>query len=582
MKVRSFGWVQNPSDFNKLKKTVEIFDSNSKQYQLLKKELVKQKLYHFKDIQESLQAKLNNNIEEFSYTELVGKNIDKDGKVPNSRKNSLPNALIQISLDSQSAATKNKHFTDEWSSDGFLRWAVSLNFVEQNRQTDIFKITTLGKQFIETKNELEMNNVLSQAFLSYPPATRILEILNNNSKVSKFFLGNRLGFKGEAGFTSYSEELMLDWIKESKDKKEEAKIRTDVEGTADKYARMICGWLKKVGFITQESIQYDSSVEKDRKITGFSLYSITAKGIHALKQSQGNSSNGKHQKFIMWEFLAVKGKGKDYIRTRRSYILKFLEKSSSFNSLITHLKHKGFDESEDIIKLDIEGLNNIGIRIEFNGNNIKLLDKLNDFTIPDINLKLRTEEKERLELKEYFISNTDIPSKYITLLDLAYDGNANRDFEIVTAELFKDVFQLKTKHLGGTRKPDILIWTDKFGVIADTKAYSKGYKKNISEADKMVRYVNENTNRNKNDNSNEWWNSFETKIPANAYYFLWISSKFIGKFNEQLIETSSRTGRNGAAIDVYQLLRGADLVQKSKFNVHDLPSLMQNKEIQFI
>ncbi|HDF7423221.1 TPA: restriction endonuclease [Staphylococcus aureus] len=582
MKVRSFGWVQNPSDFNKLKKTVEIFDSNSKQYQLLKKELVKQKLYHFKDIQESLQAKLNNNIEEFSYTELVGKNIDKDGKVPNSRKNSLPNALIQISLDSQSAATKNKHFTDEWSSDGFLRWAVSLNFVEQNRQTDIFKITTLGKQFIETKNELEMNNVLSQAFLSYPPATRILEILNNNSKVSKFFLGNRLGFKGEAGFTSYSEELMLDWIKESKDKKEEVKIRTDVEGTADKYARMICGWLKKVGFITQESIQYDSSVEKDRKITGFSLYSITAKGIHALKQSQGNSSNGKHQKFIMWEFLAVKGKGKDYIRTRRSYILKFLEKSSSFNSLITHLKHKGFDESEDIIKLDIEGLNNIGIRIEFNGNNIKLLDKLNDFTIPDINLKLRTEEKERLELKEYFISNTDIPSKYITLLDLAYDGNANRDFEIVTAELFKDVFQLKTKHLGGTRKPDILIWTDKFGVIADTKAYSKGYKKNISEADKMVRYVNENTNRNKNDNSNEWWNSFETKIPANAYYFLWISSKFIGKFNEQLIETSSRTGRNGAAIDVYQLLRGADLVQKSKFNVHDLPSLMQNKEIQFI
>lgn len=582
MKVRSFGWVQNPSDFNKLKKTVEIFDSNSKQYQLLKKELVKQKLYHFKDIQESLQAKLNNNIEEFSYTELVGKNIDKDGKVPNSRKNSLPNALIQISLDSQSAATKNKHFTDEWSSDGFLRWAVSLNFVEQNRQTDIFKITTLGKQFIETKNELEMNNVLSQAFLSYPPATRILEILNNNSKVSKFFLGNRLGFKGEAGFTSYSEELMLDWIKESKDKKEEVKIRTDVEGTADKYARMICGWLKKVGFITQESIQYDSSVEKDRKITGFSLYSITAKGIHALKQSQGNSSNGKHQKFIMWEFLAVKGKGKDYIRTRRSYILKFLEKSSSFNSLITHLKHKGFDESEDIIKLDIEGLNNIGIRIEFNGNNIKLLDKLNDFTIPDINLKLRTEEKERLELKEYFISNTDIPSKYITLLDLAYDGNANRDFEMVTAELFKDVFQLKTKHLGGTRKPDILIWTDKFGVIADTKAYSKGYKKNISEADKMVRYVNENTNRNKNDNSNEWWNSFETKIPANAYYFLWISSKFIGKFNEQLIETSSRTGRNGAAIDVYQLLRGADLVQKSKFNVHDLPSLMQNKEIQFI
>ena len=136
--------------------------------------------------------------------------------------------------------------------------------------------------------------------------------------------------------------------------------------------------------------------------------------------------------------------------------------------------------------------------------------------------------------------------------------------------------------MGGTRKPDILIWTDKFGVIADTKAYSKGYKKNISEADKMVRYVNENTNRNKVDNTNEWWNSFDSRIPKDAYYFLWISSEFVGKFDEQLTETSSRTGRNGASINVYQLLRGADLVQKSKFNIHDLPNLMQNNEIKFI
>lgn len=582
MTIRSFGWVQNPSDFKKLKQTVEIFSKNSKQYQLLKEILIKEKLHNFKDIQSSLQEKLNDGIEEFSYIELVGKNLGKDRKTPKSRKYSLPNALIQISLDSQSASTKNKHFTDEWSSDGFLRWAVSLNFVEQNRQTDIFKITSRGKQFIETQNEVEMNKVLREAFLSYPPATRVLEILNNNTEVTKFFIGNRLGFKDEPGFTSYSEELMLDWIKESENKKEELKIRSDVEGTADKYARMICGWLKKVGFVSQKSIQYNSLLEKNRKITGFSLYSITAKGSHALRQAQGNSSNSKREKFVMWEFLAVKGKGKYYTRTRRAYILKFLETSTSFKSLMNHLKHKGFEESEDIIKLDIEGLNNIGIRIDFKGNNIKLLDKINNFIIPDINLKLTVDEKERLELKEYFISNTRIPSKYITLLDLAYDGNANRDFEIVTAELFKDIFKLQSKHMGGTRKPDILIWTDKFGVIADTKAYSKGYKKNISEADKMVRYVNENTNRNKVDNTNEWWNSFDSRIPKDAYYFLWISSEFVGKFDEQLTETSSRTGRNGASINVYQLLRGADLVQKSKFNIHDLPNLMQNNEIKFI
>lgn len=178
-----------------------------------------------------------------------------------------------------------------------------MNFVEQNRQTDIFKITSRGKQFIETQNEVEMNKVLREAFLSYPPATRVLEILNNNTEVTKFFIGNRLGFKDEPGFTSYSEELMLDWIKESENKKEELKIRSDVEGTADKYARMICGWLKKVGFVSQKSIQYNSLLEKNRKITGFSLYSITAKGSHALRQAQGNSSNSKREKFVMWEFL---------------------------------------------------------------------------------------------------------------------------------------------------------------------------------------------------------------------------------------------------------------------------------------
>ena len=66
MTIRSFGWVQNPSDFKKLKQTVEIFSKNSKQYQLLKESLIKEKLHNFKDIQSSLQEKLNDGIEELS------------------------------------------------------------------------------------------------------------------------------------------------------------------------------------------------------------------------------------------------------------------------------------------------------------------------------------------------------------------------------------------------------------------------------------------------------------------------------------------------------------------------------------
>src|SRR5699024_4589912 len=222
---------------------------------------------------------------------------------------------------------------------------------------------------------------------------RVLNILDNNSNVTKFFIGNRLGFKDEPGFTSYPEDLMIEWLKDSVSKEEEKNIRSDIEGTADKYARMICGWLIKLGFVNKKSSKLISSIDENRKITAFLQYSITGKGKHALKQSQGNSSNGKNTKFLLWEFLSVKGEGKNYIRTRRATILKFLENSSSFNNLMIHLEYKGFDESENVIKNDIEGLNNIGIRIELKGNSIKLLDNLNDFDIPDIDFSLTNKEK---------------------------------------------------------------------------------------------------------------------------------------------------------------------------------------------
>lgn len=581
MAIRSFGWVQNPSNFNKLKKTVEIFEHNSRQYSLLKETLVEEKLYNFKNIQNSLQSKLDKAIEEFSYADLVGKNLDVNGKKPKDRKNSVPNALIQISLESQSSNTQGKDFSDEWTSDGFLRWAVSLNFVEHDREKDTFKITPKGKKFINTKTTEEMNQVLREALLSYPPATRVLEILDKNSSVTKFFIGNRLGFKDEPGFTSYPEDLMIDWIKESEDKDEADKIRRDVEGTADKYARMICGWLKKVGYVKQKSIKYISNLDENRKITGFLEYSITGKGKHALNQIKGNSSNSKNTKFILWEFLAVKGESKDYIRTRRATILKFLENGNSINTLIDHLKHKGFNESVDVIKNDIEGLNNIGIRIELNGSSVRLLDKLNDFEIPKVNINLTNKEQSNLKLKEFFIAETSIPNKFITLLDLAYDGKANRDFEIITSEFFREVYKINSKHLGSKNKPDVLIWNKDFGVIIDTKAYSKGYRKNISEQDKMVRYIEENKKRNKYDNPNEWWETFDKRIPKDNYFYLWISSKFIGKFEEQLQNTASRTNTNGASLNVYQLLIGGHLVQTGKLNVNNIPLHMSNTEIKF-
>ena len=41
-------------------------------------------------------------------------------------------------------------------------------------------------------------------------------------------------------------------------------------------------------------------------------------------------------------------------------------------------------------------------------------------------------------------------------------------------------------HLGGGRKPDGIIYTQKYGVIIDTKAYSGGYNLPISQSDENI------------------------------------------------------------------------------------------------
>src|SRR5699024_6013759 len=94
---RTFGWVQNPSDFKKLKKTVQIFNSDSLHYQSLRDNLIKERIIHFEEIANSLQNKLNNNVETFSYVELVGSSVDKHGRPASKRSDAEANALIQIS-----------------------------------------------------------------------------------------------------------------------------------------------------------------------------------------------------------------------------------------------------------------------------------------------------------------------------------------------------------------------------------------------------------------------------------------------------------------------------------------------------
>ena len=69
MKIRTYGWIQNPSSFQSLKKVVQIFDVNSLHYQNLKDNLI-ETIYN-ENVKSELKGKLLNNIDKFNYLELV-------------------------------------------------------------------------------------------------------------------------------------------------------------------------------------------------------------------------------------------------------------------------------------------------------------------------------------------------------------------------------------------------------------------------------------------------------------------------------------------------------------------------------
>lgn len=579
-KIRAFGWIQNPALFSNLKKVVQLFDSNSPHYQWVLTEGVY--IIPNATIQEKLLQKLKNSTVTFSYTELVGRSTDANGKSVKSRTDAVADALIQISIPSQKSKTTGKNWTDNWTADGYLRWAVSLGLVQMNRESDTFKITALGQDFSalipDSDDEL---NFLRQVLLGYPPACRILNLLaeNTGQPVSKFYLGSRLGFVGEKGFTSYSESMMLSWLNSNLGREERNKIRSDVEGTSDKYARGICSWLEKVGFVT--SCKNAVNLGKDNY--GFNGYEITGMGLSALRRSQGSSKNQANTKFLTWEFLANDGVNREYLRTRRAYILKNLQKSNKISTILANMKELGYVESWAVLEADIAGLVNFGLRIEIrhDRNEVVLHDRLCDFDIPKSQLTAKQKDVALDLLKNKFIEQTDIPHKYLSLIELSRNKKAAIDFEILTMDLFANIYKLGAKHLGGTSKPDGVVYLNQDGVIVDTKAYKDGYGKNISEGDKMLRYVVDAQKQDVIRQPNEWWLYFPNEVDKQKVKFLWISSFFKAGFDEQIRYVARETCSLGAAINVEQLLWGAHAVHIGEMEASSLFNMFNNEEIVF-
>lgn len=565
---RTFGWVQDPSDFESLIKVVSIFDNKSETH----KELVNEKIdrlieerdgkSHFLEVLNSIPLKIK-------YADLVGTSFTP-------RSSARCNGIVQATVKGQV-----RDFISDWPADNFVRWAQALGFIKYNYFDDSFEITEEGLNLTGAKTIEEKEDILIDSLLSYPPAVRILNLLSDGKVKTKFELGKNLGFIGEDGFTSIPQDVLIMTLATTEDMKERNKLRTDTEGSSDKYARMIAKWLSKLGLLVQvaKEVELNIGVKNYKEKIGQS-YMITAKGIQSLNKVNGRSRHKRISKNISWEMLATKGTDRNYIRTRRALIIKSLIECKSgltLEEIRDRLEIQTISELFTVVKDDIDGLINIGLNIEKIGEKYYFNDKINDFIIPIIENSEKsefTQEKDNLREKLDTLSH-----EYLSLVDLAFDSQQNRLFEMKTVELLTKECNYKGVHLGGSRKPDGIIYTenstDNYGVIIDTKAYSNGYNLPISQVDEMVRYVEENNKREKERNSNEWWKEFGDNI--NKFYFSFISGKFFGNIEEKLQRITIFTNVYGNAMTIITLLYLANEIKANRLKTMEVVKYFDNK-----
>ena len=546
---RTFGWVQNPGDLKKLKKVVGIFKAGSAEnLDLVSNKLPLLLTYGLisNDDYNDFIAELNKTDIEIDYSKLKGK-----GSGSRTRKDAICTGIIQAIIEAQqnktysdvagNSITIKKPYTDDWTAEGFLRWAISCGLLEYVKDDDKCKITPLGEELANAPdNSPAETEALTKALLSYPPVIRILSLLEAQDEQTKFDLGSKLGFKGEMGFTSMPQDAYLCDYCEATTAGERTNVRSNEEGDSDKYARGIASWCMQMGWVESNQKDVTETYRRKSYTAKLQTYSITRKGEKALIKARGNSSNPRLARVLMFEMLASnKVSSANYLRFVRACIIKALTSSDkSTDQLKKALKGYELDVDDTAIKDHIEGLISIGLEITENAGKYRLLDKIECLEIP-----ARTEcvKDNVVDIKDRVRNKLiHLDHKYLALIDLAYSDAASRakknadarEFEIQTADLFTKELSFNGQRLGDSRKPDVIISYGLDGTIVDNKSYKDGFNISRTCADEMSRYINENNLRQKSLNPNEWWKNFDSTITA--YTFLFITSYLKGQFEDQL------------------------------------------------
>lgn len=593
---RTFGWIQNPGDLKKLKKVVSIFQADSPTHKWMTTSrlplLLKYHLINDDDYQ-TFQAELSKTEIEISYSLLKGK-----GSGSSSRKNALCTGIVQAIIDAQSnrtyvddtgiSLTMKKPYTDDWSADGYLRWAISCNLLEYNNVTDTCRISKLGQQLaLAAKDSQSEYEILTETLLSYPPVIRILSLLKKKNSQTKFELGSQLGFVGELGFTSIPLEIFLYDYCTATTSEEKSDIRSNFEGDSDKYARGIASWLIQMKWVVSSNQNISKSYKGKIYSANLQVYSITRIGEKALLKALGNSSNARLHRVVKFEMLASnKTPNAENLRFQRAHLIEELSKNwKTTTQLQSTLQNMQLNLSLDAIADHISGLISIGLNIAERNGSYKLLDKINCLKIPNQSFNSSDTVSEIKEMVRSKLKAVD--HKYLILIDLAY-SNASakskksadaREFEIQTSELLTKELKFAGMRLGDANRPDIIISYNENGTIIDNKSYKEGFNLDKHSADEMSRYINENSKRIAGVPTNEWWKNFNPNVVN--FTFLFISSFMKGRFAEQLSYISkTQDGIKGATISIEHLLYLAESLKTEKISYSDFFKMFSNQEIR--
>lgn len=565
-KTRAFGWVQDSGNLDSLCDVVAIFDETSDFHKMLKTQTLPS-LVKDEKMRSEMFSQLNTRPVSLTYKILTGRRCKTDCT-----------GIVQAAVKGQKGG-----WIVDWAADNFLRWAQAFGFISYNYNDDTFSITESGKRLVHSEDKKEL---LIKAALSYPPAYRILSFLKNPETVlTKYEIGEQFGFVGEEGFIFYPVASVVAALSNAENDEGRKKIKANWESTSDKYARTICQWLIKLGLLEKTRKEVSAFYGNTVYSETFNAFRITPKGEKYLRNSTGNSRHRKMKKNVSYEmFSLMNGKEKDYIRFRRSLILKFLAEHNrvcKYEEISKFLLAYGLEENLATICDDIKGFENLGLEIIFTDDGAKLKDSICDFSIP--HYKDLSEKSELTAEKDSVRSQLkNIPHEYLSLMDLAFDGKQDRLFEMKFMELFLRECNFNGDHLGGVSKPDGALFTDfddgNYGIIIDTKAYSKGYDLPRHQQDEMLRYIQENISRNKAQNPNEWWKIFPDNLTK--FYFMFVSGSFKGDIAGKLEKVAAVHGVDGTAMPIVQALLAADKMKGGKMTFAQFAAGIRNTEYE--